>query len=198
MGDDVMRVLGFAGSLRTGSYNRMLLNAARETAPEGMSIEVFDLSPIPLYNQDVERRGDPEPVAAFKRAIAAADALLIVTPEYQQGVPGVLKNALDWASRPPGESALQGKPVAIMGATPGMTATARAQVQLRQTLNYNDSHAVLRPEVLISRAYERFDESGRLTDEVAAKLVRQLLAALSDLTRRMAAPPEPAEHRRTA
>ncbi|MFF8810934.1 NADPH-dependent FMN reductase [Streptomyces pactum] len=181
-------MLGFAGSLRTGSYNRMLLEAARELAPERMSIGVFDLKDIPLYNYDVEERGDPEPVAAFKRAIADADALLIATPEYQQGIPGVLKNALDWASRPPRSSALQDKPVAIMGATPGMTATARAQVQLRQALAYNSSYTVLQPEVLVGRAHERFDEDGRLTDETAGKLIRQLLLNLADLTRRLRTP----------
>lgn len=186
MQGDALRVLGFAGSLRAGSYNRMLLDAARKLAPEGMTIDIADLAPIPLFNQDVEQRGDPEPVAAFKRRIAAADALLIVTPEYQHGVPGVLKNALDWASRPSRQSALQGKPVAIMGASPGMTGTSRAQPQLRQTLTYNSCYAVPQPEVLVGRAHERFDEDGRLTDRTAAGFVRQLLGNLADLTRRLA------------
>lgn len=121
-----INVVAFAGSLRQESYNRALLRAAQESAPESMSIDTFDLSPIPLYNYDVEQQGDPEPVQEFKHAIRKADALLIATPEYQHGIPGVLKNALDWASRPPKQSPLQGKPAAIMGATPGMTGTARA------------------------------------------------------------------------
>jgi chromate reductase len=127
-----IRVLGFAGSLRRGSYNRALLRAAQELAPAGMTIEVSDLAPIPLYNADVEAEGDPEPVAAFKAAIRRADALLIACPEYNHGVPGVLKNAIDWASRPPRSAALDRKPLALMGASPGMTGSARGQSQLRQ------------------------------------------------------------------
>ncbi|WP_255953715.1 NADPH-dependent FMN reductase [Streptomyces odontomachi] len=186
MNGEGLRVLGFAGSLRAGSYNRMLLHAAQKLAPEGMTVEIADLAPIPLFNQDVEQQGDPEPVTAFKQQIMAADALLIVTPEYQHGMPGVLKNALDWASRPSRQSPMQGKPVAIMGASPGMTGTSRAQPQLRQTLTYNGCYAVPQPEVLVSRAHERFDDGGRLTDRTAAGLVRQVLGNLSDLTRRLA------------
>ena len=127
-----LHVLGFAGSLRQGSYNRALLRAAKELAPEGMVIDIFDLTPIPLYNADVEAKGDPEAVAAFKAAIRRADALLIACPEYNHGVPGVLKNAIDWASRPPRSAALDRKPLALMGASPGMTGSARGQSQLRQ------------------------------------------------------------------
>lgn len=180
---DDMNVLGFAGSLRSGSYNRMLLTHAREHAPTGMVIETFDLSDIPLYDYDVEQRGDPDAVGAFKEAIDDADGLLIVTPEYQRGVPGVLKNALDWASRPPGESVLQGTPAAIMGASPGMTGTARAQTQLRGALQYTATPTVLVPEVLVSRAHERFGDDGRLDDEDTAAFVGQLLDALADLIR---------------
>ena len=115
-----IRVLGFAGSLRRGSYNRALLRAASELAPEGMLIDIFDLLPIPLYNGDVEAQGDPMPVSAFKDAIRQADGVLMVTPEYNHGVPGVMKNAIDWASRPPRNAALSEKPVAIMGASPGV------------------------------------------------------------------------------
>ncbi|MEV0055925.1 NAD(P)H-dependent oxidoreductase [Saccharopolyspora shandongensis] len=177
---DRLRALGVAGSLRTGSYNRALLRAAVELSPPAMTIEPFELDHIPLFNYDVEQRGDPEPVARFKHAIADADALLIATPEYQQGVPGVLKNALDWASRPPGKSVLQDKPVAIIGASPGMTGTARAQTQLRQTLAYNNCPTLMRPEVLVARAHEKFDAEGRLTDEDAIKFLRELLVAFSD------------------
>ena len=177
-----LTVLAFAGSLRQGSYNQALLRAAQEVAPENMRIETFDLTPIPLYNYDIEQQGDPEPVQKFKDAIRRADALLIATPEYQHGIPGVLKNALDWASRPPRRSPLQGKPAAIMGATPGMTGTARAQAQLRQTLVYSNTYAVLMPEVLVANAKEKFDEGLRLTDEGTRKFMRQLLDNLSDLT----------------
>jgi NAD(P)H-dependent FMN reductase len=128
----------------------------------------------------VEAEGDPEPVAALKAAIRQADALLIVTPEYNFGVPGVLKNAIDWASRPPRGSALQGKPAAIMGATPGMGGTGRAQMQLRQTFVFTQTHAVLSPEVLVARAGEKFDASGHLTDEPTRKFVAQLLPARAE------------------
>ena len=177
-----INVVAFAGSLRQESYNRALLRAAQESAPESMSIDTFDLSPIPLYNYDVEQQGDPEPVQEFKDAIRKADALLIATPEYQHGIPGVLKNALDWASRPPKQSPLQGKPAAIMGATPGMTGTARAQTQLRQTLVYNSMYAVMSPEVLVADAKEKFDEELRLIDKETKEFIRQLLENLTDLT----------------
>ena len=179
-----LRVLGIAGSLRAGSFNRALLRAAQELAPSGMEITAFDLAPIPLYNGDVEAQGDPEPVAALKTAIRQADALLIATPEYNFGVPGVLKNAIDWASRPPRASALQGKPVAIMGATPGMGGTGRAQMQLRQAFVFTQSYALLAPEVLVAKAADKFDASGRLTDEPTRKFVGQLLQALAQWAQR--------------
>jgi chromate reductase len=175
-----LKVLGIAGSLRAGSFNRLLLRAAQELAPPDMQITAFDLASIPLYNGDVEAKGDPEPVAAFKTAIRQADALLFVTPEYNFGVPGVLKNAVDWASRPPRDSALKGKPAAIMGATPGMGGTGRAQMQLRQAFVFTQTYALLSPEVLVARAQDKFDASGRLTDEPTRKFVGQLLEALAD------------------
>ena len=146
-----VHILGFAGSLRQDSYNRALLRAARELAPEGMIVDVFDLAPIPLYNADVEAQGDPDPVAAFKRAIQQADAVLIATPEYNHGVPGVTKNAIDWASRPPRNAVLSGKPVGIMGASPGITGTARGQSQLRQAFEFTNSYAMPQPELLVFR-----------------------------------------------
>lgn len=178
-----MNVLGIAGSLRAASYNRALLRAAREVAPDGMTIEIYDISGIPLYNADVEAQGDPEAVQRFKAAIAQADALVISTPEYQHGIPGVLKNALDWASRPHANSVLARKPVAVMGVTPGMTGTARAQTQLREILCYNDMLAVSRPEVLIAYAQTKFDANGNFTDEGGRAFVRQLLYNLGDLAR---------------
>src|SRR5438034_668983 len=181
-----MRACGLAGSLRKGSYNRALLRAAITVAPSGFDIEVFErLGEIPLYNADVEAAGDPEPVAALKAAIGAADALLIVTPEYNYGVPGVLKNAIDWASRPPSSSVLDGKPIALMGASPGATGTARAQLQLRQAFVFTQTPAVLAPEVLVARAHEKFDKEGRLTDEASRGFVRQLLEALREWTLRL-------------
>jgi len=164
-------VVGIAGSLRRESLNRALLRAAAALAPAGLEIVEHDLIDIPLFNQDVEERGDPPAVTDLKRAVAAADGVLIATPEYQHGVPGVLKNALDWLSRPPRGSVLQGKPVAIMGASPGMTGTARAQAQLRQALVYNGCPVLPPPEVLVARAHEAFDDGGALADEATRGFV---------------------------
>lgn len=175
-----MDVLGIVGSLRSGSFNRAVLRTAAEVAPDGMAVAEHRLGDVPLYNADVEREGDPEPVVRLKEAIAAADGVLIVTPEYQHGIPGVLKNALDWASRPPGESPLNGKPVAIMGASPGMTGTARAQSQLRQTLVYNRCRILPPPEVLISKVDDRI-EGDRLVDETSRDFVRKAMERFGDL-----------------
>jgi chromate reductase len=179
-------VLGIAGSLRRGSYNRGLLLAARELAPPGMEIELFErLGEIPLFSQDVEAEGDPEPVAALKEAIRAADALLIATPEYNYGVPGVLKNAVDWASRPPRGSPLGGKPAAVMGASPGMAGTARAQLQLRQAFLFTGTHVLPAPEVLVAHARDKFDAAGTLVDEPTRAFVRQMLERLAPWARHM-------------
>jgi chromate reductase, NAD(P)H dehydrogenase (quinone) len=172
-----LRVLGFAGSLRRASYNRALLRAATELAPSGMLIETFDLAPIVLYNADVETRGAPEPVAAFRQAIRQADGILMVTPEYNHGVPGVMKNAIDWASRPPTDAALNGKPVAIIGASPGITGTARGQSQLRQAFEFTNSYAMPQPELLVFHANEKFDADGKLTDATTRELLRKFLEA---------------------
>ena len=143
-----IKILGFAGSLRRASYNRGLVRAASELAPSGIVVEAFDLSDIPLYDQDVEDAGEPASVVAFKQAIAAADALLVATPEYNHGVPGVLKNALDWASRPRVTSPLRDRPVAVMGASPGTGSTARAQAQLRETFVFTGACVMPLPELL--------------------------------------------------
>jgi chromate reductase len=180
-----VKVLGFAGSLRKGSLNRMLLRAAVELAPPNMTIETFDLRDIPLYDGDVEAQGDPPPVVAFKAAIRAADALLIATPEYNYGVPGVLKNAIDWASRPPNKSVLNDKPAAIMGASPGGFGTTRAQLQLRQAFCFTRTLPLQQPEVLLARAADKFDGEGRLTDEKTREFVRALLVALAAWTLRL-------------
>ncbi|HYH83181.1 MAG TPA: NADPH-dependent FMN reductase [Longimicrobium sp.] len=180
-----LHILAFAGSLRAASYNRMLLRAAQELAPEGMEIEVFDISGIPLFNEDVEQAGVPPAVAAFRDAIAAADALLIAVPEYNHGVPGVLKNAIDWASRPPRRSPLSGKPAALLGASPGQTGTARSQTQLRASFVFTNTPVLPQPEVLVFRAHEKFDAEGRLTDEPTRAFIGKLLVALADWTVRL-------------
>ena len=178
----------FAGSLRAGSYNRALLRAAVGAAPDGMTIEIVDISGIPLYDADLEAAGLPEPVAAFKRAIAAGDGLLIATPEYNHGVPGVTKNAIDWASRPPRESPLDGKPVAVMGASPGMTGTARGQSPLRQAFGFTNSYCMPQPQILVARAHEKFDADGRLTDEATRGHLAKFLAAFAGWIRMFRAP----------
>jgi chromate reductase len=192
MPHDTLHVLGLCGSLRKGSYNRKLLRAAQEQAPDGMEIDVFDLFAVPLYDADVEAAGDPDGVAALKEAIRAADAVLIATPEYQHSMPGVLKNALDWASRPPSDPPLARKPVAVVGATPGRFGTARAQVDVRKVLAYNDSLVLTRPEVMLPNAGKAFDGEGRLTNEVARRFLAQLLRNLAAWTRHVRGwqPPE--------
>lgn len=176
-----MEVLGFAGSLRQASYNRALLGAAVELAPEGMRIETFDLAEIPLYNADVDLDGlRPGSVESFKSRIRESDALLIATPEYNYGVPGVLKNTIDWASRPARGSPLDGKPVALMGASGGDSGTARSQLALRQSFVFTNTFALNKPEVLVRRAETKFDLDLRLTDEATRKFVRELLEALAD------------------
>jgi chromate reductase len=182
---DPLRILGFAGSLRAGSYNRALLRAAVELAPGDMAIEVFDLIEVPLYNGDVEAQGDPEGVARFKQAMRDADGVLMVTPEYNHGVPGVMKNAVDWASRPPKGAPLEHKPVGIIGASPGMTGSARGQSQLRQAFEFTNSYCMPQPEILVFRAHEKFDGEGRLTDEATAKFLGQYLVAFAAWVRRL-------------
>ena len=183
---DTLRILGVAGSLRAGSLNRALLRAAVELAPEGMTIETFDLLQVPLYNGDVEAAGEPVGVAAFKQAIAAADGVLFATPEYNHGVPGVMKNAVDWASRPPRGAPLGGKPVGLIGASPGQTGTARGQSQLRQAFEFTDSYCMPQPELLVFRAHEKFDADGRLTDAATGEYLQRYLSAFGEWVRRFA------------
>jgi chromate reductase, NAD(P)H dehydrogenase (quinone) len=178
-------ILGIAGSLRRASFNRGLIRAAVEVAPAGIVVEPFDLDDIPMFNADIEALGDPAPVAALKAAIAGSDALLIASPEYNHCVPGVLKNAIDWASRPARRSALTGTPVAIMGASTGGGGTARAQAHLRDGLSYTNGYVLPLPEVLVGSATGRFDEAGNLTDDDVRVEVRDLLVALEAWTRRM-------------
>ena len=173
-----VRILGVAGSLRRGSLNRALLRAAIKLAPAGLTIDAFDLAEVPLYNGDVEAAGDPAGVTAFKNAIRAADAVLFVTPEYNHGVPGVMKNAVDWASRPARDAALNGKPVGIIGASPGQVGTARGQSQLRQAFEFTNSFCMPQPEILVFRATEKFDANGDLTDAKTAEFLGKYLEAL--------------------
>lgn len=173
-----VRILGVAGSLRRGSLNRALLRAAIKLAPAGLTIDAFDLADVPLYNGDVEAAGDPAGVTAFKNAVRAADAVLFVTPEYNHGVPGVMKNAVDWASRPARDAALNGKPVGIIGASPGQVGTARGQSQLRQAFEFTNSFCMPQPEILVFRATEKFDANGDLTDAKTAEFLGKYLEAL--------------------
>ena len=164
-----------AGSLRRGSYNRALIRAAQELAPEGMTIELVEIGELPFYNADVEAEGDPPAVAAYKDALGQADGILIATPEYTDGIPGVLTNAIDWGSRLPGRAPLMGKPVALMGASPSQLGTARAQHHLRQLLGHVHARLLPPPEVLVAKAHERFDPDLRLKDEATRRLLADLL-----------------------
>jgi chromate reductase len=185
---DRVKVLGFAGSLRKGSYNVAALHAAKELAPADVELELFErIGEFPLYNEDVKAQGFPAPAEELRNKIRAADALLIVTPEYNYSMPGVLKNAIDWASRPP-DQPFNDKPVAVMGASPGVIGTARAQYHLRQSLVFLNAHLVNKPEVMIGSCAQKFDAAGKLTDEPTRDFIRQLLASLAELTRRLKKP----------
>jgi chromate reductase len=179
-----VRVLAISGSLRQGSYNRGLLRAAQELAPPGTEIELYEIGDLPFYHGDVEEAGVPDVVRRFREAIDRADALLLATPEYNRGTSGVLKNAIDWASRPARQSVLDGKPVAVMGATPGISGTANAQRQLREALLFPGAQT-LPQEVLVSRAAERFDEQGNLLDPETRAEVRVLLEELESWVERV-------------
>lgn len=184
-----VRILGFVGSLRKGSYNKALMRAAVELKPEDATIEVFDLEGIPLFNQDLERQ-PPHVVKEFKAKIRKADALLIASPEYNYSVPGVLKNAIDWASRPYGDNAFEGKPVAIMSASVGSLGGARAQYHLRQSLIALNMHPFNRPEVMMPFAQDNVDANGNVTNEQTRQLIRELLEALVQWARKLKAKPQ--------
>src|SRR5438132_6522706 len=180
-----INVLAICGSLRQGSYNKAALRVAIEEKPPGMTIETADIGSIPLYNEDIRALGFPPPVEKLRAQIGAADALLFATPEYNYSMPGVLKNAIDWASRPP-DQPFAGKPVALMGAAAGMAGGARAQYDLRRSCVFLDMHPLNKPEVLIGQAQTKFDEQGRLTDDAARGFIRDLLVALEQWTRQLA------------
>ena len=172
-----LNFLGISGSLRKQSYNTATLRAAQQLLPPGVTLETCDLADIPLYNDDVREKGYPASVEQFRARIAAADAVLIVTPEYNYSVPGVLKNAIDWASRPPRQP-FDGKPVAILG-------TARAQYHLRQSFIFMNAMVLNKPEVMIGGAATRFDAAGNLTDAKTGEFIKALLVALAEWTRRL-------------
>ena len=179
-----VNIFGFAGSPRKGSYNKALLRAASELVPKGASLEIFDLEGIPPYNQDLENQPS-EKVKEFKAKIRAADAILIATPEYNYSIPGVLKNAIDCASRPYGENAFEHKPVAIMGASPGMMGTARAQYHLRQSFVFLTCFALNQPEVMVPFAQEKVDKDGKLTDQKTREKIGELLEGLVAWTNKL-------------
>jgi chromate reductase, NAD(P)H dehydrogenase (quinone) len=177
-------VLGICGSLRKASYNTAALRVAIAQKPAGMNVTVADISQIPPYNEDVRAEGFPPSVETLRRQIAAADALLFACPEYNYSMSGVLKNAIDWASRPP-DQPFAGKPCAIIGAAAGMAGSARAQYDLRRSCVFLDMHPLNKPEVLIGQAQTKFDAEGNLLDEVARNLIRDLMANLAGWARQI-------------
>ena len=174
-----LRLLGVAGSLRKASLNRALLRAIAEVLPDTATLDLFEgLGALPTFDPDVA--GEPEPVVRWKAALAAADGVVIATPEYNYSIPGVLKNAIDWASRPPPTSPLRNKPMGIVSAATGISGGMRAQYHLRQILVFTNSPAMLQPEVIIPRAHERFDADGRLVDVSTRELLSKFGAGLVD------------------
>lgn len=174
---ETTRILGFGGSLREGSYNWALLENARDMMPDGSELILHDLKGIPIYNQDLDNNL-PESVREFKSAVRNADGILIASPEYNFSIPGFLKNALDFASRPPHDNPFPGKPVAIMSASGSMLGGARVQYHLRQVLGYLDMRQIHRPEVFVASAHTKFDQNMKLTDETARDFIRLLLEKL--------------------
>ena len=172
-----IKILGFAGSLRKDSYNKSLLRAALELVPIDAELETFDLEGIPPFNQDFENQ-PPEKIKGFKAKIRSADAILIATPEYNYSIPGILKNAIDCASRPYGDNAFEGKPVAVMGASIGTLGTARAQYHLRQSFVFLNMYPINQPEVMVPMVNEKIDKNGRVTDQKTRDKIRGLLESL--------------------
>jgi len=184
MADGSHTILGIPGSLRRASYNRAALRAAQQLAPEGVRIEIFELEGIPPYNQDVENEPPPR-VRELKAAVRSADALLFCSPEYSYSIPGVLKNAIDWGTRPGGDNCWDGKPGAIMGVSLGLLGTARMQYHLRQVFVNVGILTLNKPEVMIGQAAQRFDADLNLTDEKTREFVQKLVVALVDWARRL-------------
>lgn len=183
--NDAIHLVGLCGSLRKASFNRALLAAAAELLPTGVTLEVAEIGDFPLYNEDLERAAYPPAVTRVRAQIAAADAVLIATPEYNYGVPGVLKNAIDWISRPQKDAPWRGKALAIAGASPGGFGAVRGIYQMRQIAVSQDMHVLNRPEIMVSAAQTRFDEQGRLTDETTRKYLSDMLEALAEYARQL-------------
>ena len=181
-----LNVLGICGSLRKGSLNRALLRAAQEEAPEGMSLSLCDLHDVPLYNDDLNQPTPPEGVQKFRAAIAAADALIISSPEYNFSISGVLKNAIDWASRPPSPP-LDGKPLALLGASPSLLGTVRGQLATRQVCIFTNMIPMNKPELFVAKAHEKFDSEGKLTDAETRQKLRAFLVAFAGWAARVGA-----------
>lgn len=186
MNDVTLKVLGIAGSLRAQSWNKKLLAAAAELMPEGATLVTHDLRAIPLYDEDLRAQGYPSSVLALRDAVASSDAVLFVTPEYNYSVPGVLKNAIDWVSRPPSPP-FATKVAATLGASPGLHGTVRAQNHLKEILRGQGMIVVPKPEVYVGNVAEKFDAEGKLVDETTQRFVRELLAATCDLARKLRA-----------
>lgn len=182
------QIVGIAGSLRRASWNRGLIRAAADEAPEGTEVVILDIAMLPLYNQDQEDSGDPPSVIALKDVIRLADALLIATPEYNNGMSGVLKNAIDWASRPMGTTVLRDRPVAVIGVSPGMGAAARAQQQVRDALVYTGGCVMPEPELLIGGALGKFDDHGNVSDRELRAGIAEVVGALRDWAVRIRIP----------
>lgn len=179
-----MKILGISGSLRKNSLNTAALRACQSLLPDSATMELFDISTIPLYNEDVRELGFPESVQMLREKIAAADALVIAAPEYNYSIPGVLKNAIDWASRPPSQP-FDGKPIALLGVTPGGLGTSRSQYHLRQVFIYLNGLLLNRPEVMISAGPSKFDAEGKLTDKETAEKISKMLIALQEWTQKI-------------
>ncbi len=180
---DHIQLVGLSGSLRKGSYNSMLLKAALQLLPTDVSMEIISLEGIPMYNADLDLPASnqrPQSVEHFRKMLTDADGILISSPEYNYSIPGGLKNAIDWASR--GEdSPLLRKPVAVIGATPGLWGTTRMQLAFHNVFLYLDMKPVYKPEVLVAQAEKKFNKEGNLIDEMTKKLLKQKLEALKEM-----------------
>lgn len=174
--------VGISGSLRKSSYNTSLLRAAEALLPDEVTFETAGIGELPLFNTDLDSPDQLERVHAFRETLRSADAIVISSPEYNYSIPGILKNAIDWASRG-NDSPLINKPVAIMGASPGMLGTARMQMHLRQVFLYNNMKPVVKPEIFVNKAQEKFDADGNLTDEKTRQAIRRQMEALMMLAR---------------
>lgn len=180
-----MKVLAIVGSLRKGSFNKMAAIAAQELAPTDVQVEYAQIGDLPLYNQDVEDSGPPSEVTRLKDHVRSCDAILFVTPEYNYSMPGVLKNAIDWVSRPPSENPFSGKPCGIISASTGMLGGARAQYHLRQSAVFVNLLVMNKPEIVIAKAADKFDSSGKLTDEPTRKMLAAFMRSLKEWTERL-------------